>query len=276
MSSYDLDANGHQDAPLYYAAGHIVPWSQTVGPAGAMAETLRLHDSAGLFFCPAFTMIVYPTGSESWRFFDERFPVHSPLTALRFFVRTAIPEFSSTNAFTLPSTSSYPIMECETGVNALFRQLYGIEYQKLLPSANKHKSEQPNTFLLIYPPAAQEEYDVTIKFLAANNATVYSWRTPGAWEFFVGNVVAGVVLVSPRSLTPIHCTYASHRFTNHSAQSTLSLHFPASSKGLSTSSPSIFAQPTQVLASPVSFHTVALFSSPTPLSSIIHSLHFAS
>ena len=211
--------------PLYYGAGHIVPWPQTIGPADTMADTLRMHDSAGLFISPDFSMIVYPTGSESWRFFDECFPLHSPSPALRFIMRTTIPQISSIYQPTLSMESTPLIMEGESGANALFRECFDIDFQKFLPQVNKNKSEQPNTFFLMYSPIAQEEHDVLVKFLTANNATIYSRQTPGAWDFFSNQVRAGVVLVRLHSASFDHHSYYSHRSTNLSSQSTSFLHF---------------------------------------------------
>ena len=176
-----------------------MPWPQTEVPIKVMTDILNLHDSGGIFFAQEFTLLVYPAGNESWKFIDHIFPPHSPKASLRFVMRYPIPELLTYTLMNTSAESKAPIMNGETGPNALFRQYFGVEYAKLLPPAKK-KNEHPQTFFLMYPPGLQEECDIIVKFLHANNATVFSAAKTGAWDYFANAVDAGVVLVSPRAV----------------------------------------------------------------------------
>ena len=160
-----------------------------------MANTLKLHDGGGIFFTPHFTLLIYPAGRESWKFLDAVFPSDSQEADLRFVMRTPIPELLQHTILERQTHSIASIMEGETSPNALFRQYFGIDYARLVPPAKK-KSERSTTFFLMYPAELQEEHEVLIKFLNANNATIYSSAKTGSWDYFTNAIDAGVVLVS--------------------------------------------------------------------------------
>ena len=175
----------------------MVTWPNSAPSVDVMGEILRLHESGGLFFTPAFTMLIYPAGAEVWRWIDDRFPNHpATKTTLRIVLRTPIPELRSSNPFTVQSISPPLTMEDEMGTNALFRRLFGIEYARLVPQTNsRNKAKHPDNVFLMYPAEDRDEHDVLVKYFEYNNAIIYTSQTPGAWDYFVGHVDAGVLLV---------------------------------------------------------------------------------
>ena len=160
-----------------------------------MANTLKLHDGGGIFFAQHFTLLIYPAGRESWKFLDAVFPSDSQEVGLRFVMRTPIPKLLQHTILERQTQPITSVMEGEPSPNALFRQYFGIDYARLVPPAKK-KSEGSNTFFLMYPAELQQEHEVLIKFLSANNAVIYSSAKPGAWDYFTNAIDAGVVLVS--------------------------------------------------------------------------------
>ena len=198
ISKAHTDFSSFQDRPSYYGAGHVVTWPNSEHFVDAMGNKLRMHDSGGLFFTPAFTMLVYPAGTESWRWIDDRYPNRPTITTtLRIVLRTPNPELYTIHSAPAQLISPPLIMEDETGTNALFRKVFGIEYAKLVPHTNnRNKAKHPDNVFLMYPVEDQEEHDVLVKYFEYNNAIVYTSQTPGAWDYFAGHLDAGVLLVS--------------------------------------------------------------------------------
>ncbi|KAL9116512.1 MAG: hypothetical protein Q9187_006963, partial [Circinaria calcarea] len=195
----------HNDGAFYYGAGHVVTWSNSGPFVDAMGEILKIHNSGGLFFTPAFTMLIYPAGAEVWRWIDDRFPNHpTTKTTLRIVLRTPIPELCSSSPATVQTISPPLIMEDEIGTNALFRRVFGIEYARLVPQTNsRNKAKHPDNVFLMYPAEDQDEHDVLVKYFEYNNAIIYTLQTPGAWDYFAGQVDAGVLLIHD-SITELH------------------------------------------------------------------------
>lgn len=176
----------------------MVTWSNSEHFVDAMGNKLRMHDSGGLFFTPAFTMLIYPAGTESWRWIDDRYPNRpTTTTTLRIVLRTPHSELHTINSAAAQLISTPLIMEDETGTNALFRRVFGIEYVKLVPQTNnRNKVKHPDNVFLMYPAEDKDGHDVLVKYFEHNNAIIYTLQTPGAWDYFVGHVDAGVLLVS--------------------------------------------------------------------------------
>ena len=175
-----------------------MPHVQTAAIVNDVASMLKLYGSAGLFFTPYFTMLVYPSGADSWEIFDKRFTSDSPRAALRFIVRTPIRGFVSGIIPTPNLKSADLAMDSEPTANTLFRKHFNIEYNKLLPPSSERK--QQDEFFLMYRSEDQDEYDAIVKFLEANNAKIYSSTTAGAWDYFTSRVGHGVLLVCVKTL----------------------------------------------------------------------------
>ena len=178
---------------MYYGAGHIVPWPSNQSVVNNMTDTLIHHNAGGLFFSPSYSLVIYPSGVNSWKFFDDRF-VDSPQAALRFVMFTPIPELLNHTIHNNARITESPAPELESETNVLFRELFGVKYTNLLWQGNTNNSRKDN-FYLMYPTQFEEEKNVVSRWLEANTANIYCSFDIGEWDRFTSSVEAGVVLV---------------------------------------------------------------------------------
>ena len=187
-----------------------------------MVETLKMHVSGALLLANEFSMFVYPSGSEDWTFLDSKLPTCPPATTLRFLIRRPYPELMDEK---LPkplsdSTEERPSLqeeeeeeECpidfetircttsveegENNIDAVFRNVYKVEYPRLIASTAPVKNKQTPSFFLIFPPSKADERNLLIQFLQHNKASdIFSHETKGAWDYFVTHVIEGVLIVT--------------------------------------------------------------------------------
>ena len=141
-------------------------------------------------------MLVYPTGVDSWRMFDDTFPPFSPNASLRFVLRTTISEFPLDLSTSISVTSTRLIMDGENGPNAAFKRYFGIDYAMFMPHGKNTKDASQPVFYLLYPVEQAEEYDVLVRWLEANEVKIYSSFKANEWEQFQSAAKpGGVVLV---------------------------------------------------------------------------------
>ena len=179
---------------MYYGAGHIVPWPSNQSIMDIMTDTLTAYDAGGLFFSPGYSLVVYPSGVNSWKFFDDRF-IDSPQAGLRFVMFTPIPELLNHTTLKMAQIGNSPTPEFESEANVLFRQFFGVKYTNLLWQGNTNNVRK-DSFYLMYPTELEDEKNVIIRWLEANTAKIYTSFVVGDWDRFTSSVEAGVVLVS--------------------------------------------------------------------------------
>ena len=175
-----------------------------------MAENLKIRAAGGLFFSNHFMMIIYPLGVDTWSFLDGIPGGTSPQACLRFVMRPPVRHMLEDNLEMAASDLRHPVSDGGSGVNAMFRNMFRVEYHRLIPQAAKQKDGNPKTFFLMFPPSHEDQHDLIVKFLEANEATIYSSNTPGAWDYFCNFVNAGVVLVCVSSLSQITIRFSTH------------------------------------------------------------------
>lgn len=180
---------------LYFGAGHIVGFPQTAAAVEAMAENLKNRVAGGLFFTKDFMMIIYPTGVGAWSFLDGVPGGTSTEASLRFVMRTPVPHMLAEEPDFATLDPQHTFLDEESGVNVIFRNIFHIEYSRLIPQVAHQPDDIPKSFYLIFPQSYKDEHDLIVKFLEANDATIYSSNTPGAWDYFCNYVSVGVVLV---------------------------------------------------------------------------------
>lgn len=51
---------------------------------------------------------------------------------------------------------------------------------------NGNKTRLTNAFFTMFPPAAQEEFDLVVRWIRFNrsSAIIFRWEDPGAWDHF--------------------------------------------------------------------------------------------
>lgn len=183
-------------------------------------------------------MLVYPTGASAWAFLKDGFPSLADGGPLRFLIRQPLPQnLARVDPFVarLADESleryqeiqqyirSNPEQQGFNSISLVFRDLFQIQYSRLVAQNEPNKNPAANVFFLCFIPAGCEEYekdetkrmalrnrvskehDLFIDFLEANGAEeIYSLQSvdsiepenDGAWEYFVNNVKSGQIIVS--------------------------------------------------------------------------------
>ncbi|KAL9099140.1 MAG: hypothetical protein Q9163_005314, partial [Psora crenata] len=219
------------------SSGYIVPYQDTFEAIERLNATLVHRLAGALFFSANFTMLVWPVGSVVWQFLDRCLPEVPADAALRFAVRTPIATNQSEKMLlevakyadenpgwceeTLGEIKDIPQVDNNKPINAIFTDLYRINYNRLTMGNNPKDPTKKDSFFLCFVPVAQEpweedpisrqrtrerisaEHDYFVKFLQENGAKeIYSMqsvrsveiRTEGAWEDFRRNVKDGCIV----------------------------------------------------------------------------------
>ena len=207
-----------------------------------IVDTLANNLQGGLFFAQQFTMLMYPAGASAWAFLDKDLPSVHPGTSLRFAVRkplhpvlaniyglsaarltTSEPE---RHAHITTKIQNYPIQAEDKNINIVFRDMFDIDFGRLVAQNGPQQHPPTNIFYLCFIPQGcetyepdsakrsalrmrtSEEHDLFIKFLQANGAEeIYSVQNMGSqeidsncgWDYFCKNVKSGTIIVSPFS-----------------------------------------------------------------------------
>lgn len=184
-------------------------------------------------------MLMYPAGASTWAFLDEKLPVVHPGTTIRFAVRRPLslspadvhrlaasrlaiedPEQYAEITNKIQKTS---IPTGEKNINVVFRDMFEIDFGRLVAQNGPQSHPLTNIFFLCFIPqgcedyepdpakrsalrkSTSEEHDLFIKFLRANGAEeIYSMQNIGsqelannaAWLYFSKNVKSGTIIVS--------------------------------------------------------------------------------
>ena len=184
-------------------------------------------------------MLIYPAGASTWAFLDDNLPKVHPGTTLRFVVRKPLSpgstevhglaisrlanKESEQYAGIMTKIKKAPIQAGEKNINVVFRDMFEIDFGRLVAQNGPQKHPPTNIFFLCFLPQGcetyepdparrsalrrrtSEEHDLFIKFLQANGAEeTYSMQAigspelanNGAWGYFYKNVKSGTIIVS--------------------------------------------------------------------------------
>ena len=179
-----------------------------------IVETLKMHASGALLLSNEFSMLVYPSGSEDWSFFDNKLPSCPPVAKLRFVIGRPYPELmreGPPKPLSEPTEeagfveeeellnleyvrSTVTLRESECNINAVFRNVYNVDYSRLVASTTPMKTTETPSFFLIFPPSKVDERNLLIQFLQHNKASdIFTSETKGAWNYFSTHVNAGLI-----------------------------------------------------------------------------------
>ena len=189
-------------------------------------------------------MLVYPTGASAWAFLKDGLPSLADGGPLRFLIRQTLPQnLARLDPFVARLVDenperhreiqryirSNPVQQGSKSINVVFRDLFQIEYTRLIAQNEPNKNPAAKVFFLCFIPAGCEDYekdetkrmtlrnrvskehDLFIDFLEANGAEdIYSLQSvdsiepenDGAWEYFINNVKCGQIIVSPLLAMP--------------------------------------------------------------------------
>lgn len=185
-------------------------------------------------------MVIWPTRSSVWAFLENNLPPVPAGAVLRFALRESMREHrirqvepAMTTRLRHEDAKAYdeiattvtniPIQPGEKHINLVFRELFGIEFDRLLPANGPQRPPPGKNFFLCFVPAGceqyepdeakryalrwktSEEHDLFVQFLQANGAeSIYSMQDVGSyeathngsWRHFIENVKSGAIIVS--------------------------------------------------------------------------------
>lgn len=187
-------------------------------------------------------MVMYPAGASAWAFLDKDLPSVHPGTILRFAVRKPLaPVLADVHRLATTRVKKddselymaittkiqdHPIQTKEKNINIVFRDMFDIDFDRLIAQNGDQQHGPTKIFFLCFIPQGcenyepdpvkrsalrtrtSEEHDFVIKFLQANGAKeIYSMQkigsqeidSNGAWDYFCKNVKSGTIIVSPLS-----------------------------------------------------------------------------
>ena len=119
--------------------------------------------SCGLFFARNFTMIMYPAGASAWGFLDRNLPAVPEGTLLRFIIRQPLSErlagedliidrLATQNPDRLAEIRTHvrdnPIEADEKSINVVFRDMFEIEYDRLVAQNGQQRYSVAGTYIL--------------------------------------------------------------------------------------------------------------------------------
>ena len=214
------------------------PYPEAAAALQNLTETLAIGLRGALFFSHNLTMLVYPTGASAWAFLKDGLPSLADGAPLRFLIRQSLPKnLTRLDPFVARLVNekpgrhheikqyirSHPVQQGLDSISLVFRDLFQIEYSRLIAQNEPNKNPAASVFFLCFIPAGCENYekddtkrmalrtrvskehDLFIDFLGANGAKeIYSLQAvdsiepenDGAWEYFVNNVKSGQIIVS--------------------------------------------------------------------------------
>ena len=192
-----------------FDSGQIVPYTTNLADINDISETLRLNVSGALFLGDDFTMVVFPIGTEDWAFLERHMPA-MPLAGLRCVVRSPIQHVVTDDLHNTVGMikerrsrkgQEISLEAGELAINVIMRNLYGIDYPRLIRQSNRDQDRMGRIFYLIFPKERRDEQELILHFLKANGAVeVYSYDedvNDGTWEYFYRNVINnGVIIVN--------------------------------------------------------------------------------
>ncbi|KAL8702507.1 MAG: hypothetical protein Q9201_004322 [Fulgogasparrea decipioides] len=191
------------DPPGYLGSGWIVPFNQSIKDADNLSGMLAEHASGGLFFAKDFSLLIYPASCVGWDYLDKGFPKPPPDAAdvkLRFAMFAPWPRIRQYVENTSPQTAepALAVGREEVPVNAVLRGQFDLDFQRLVAQSNDKdgsRTRDTNKFFMVFPSAAQEEFDLVVQWLRANRPVeIYRQEDPGAWDYFCKSVELGVII----------------------------------------------------------------------------------
>ena len=165
---------------------------------------LAEHASGALFFAENFTLLLYPASCISWEFLDRGFSSNSPPpeAKLRFAMLSPWPHFRQSlhvDHGSAPELSGEADLRLAP-INAVLQRHFGMDFRKLVAQPmdkDGSKAKQTKAFFLIFPPSAQDEFDIVVDWLQTNGPlNIYNYSDQGTWEYFQQNIEKGVIIVS--------------------------------------------------------------------------------
>ncbi|KAL8758979.1 MAG: hypothetical protein Q9184_003759 [Pyrenodesmia sp. 2 TL-2023] len=185
----------------YLGSGWVVPFQQTVEDVDRVSGVLAEHASGGLFFAEHFTLLLYPSNCIIWEFLDQGFRnvgIDPPPEArLRFAMLAPWPQLRQSiqeSAYRPREIGSITNLQ-DLPLNAIMQDQFAMQYQRLVTQSYESATQQTKSFALIFPPSAQDEFEIVVKWIRSNGySAIYRCEDTAAWDYFYQTVEKGVII----------------------------------------------------------------------------------
>ncbi|KAK4550560.1 hypothetical protein LTR36_000139 [Oleoguttula mirabilis] len=176
---------------LQWPAGSVVPEAASVAMADKLAECCKLHASGFVSIQDRYTLLVYPSNSEEWRFLEITNAPVVPNTSLRFRLCPPIADFDRSQSMVAVS-EPYSLQQSASVI--VGKALLGLDPSKVLQRPADQK------MFIAWPAHRHQELSVLVKYFQDLECKVYHSGTPGAWAYFrVKHGKGSVVIFHPET-----------------------------------------------------------------------------
>ncbi|THV50098.1 hypothetical protein BGAL_0165g00180 [Botrytis galanthina] len=174
-----------------------------------MAKHLCLQMSGLACISSNYTILLYPTVAEEWKYLDATpdLPTDATLKYLVFGSQSLVP--SSMESAIIDKISSTALSPRDM----MMKSFHHLDYEKLIIDLKlkDQKLKKPITFnfCLIFPASKQPLAGLIASWLKScskDDGKIYSYQKPGCWNHFKKNVKAGAVLIHSSALSLISDT----------------------------------------------------------------------
>lgn len=162
-----------------YASGEIVSEDADDVEIENLFQTLRGHSGGGMIHHSSYSMLIFPTGQQSWDFL--RLPKAGAGIKLQFVVIPPIQALPETAA---AQSDSVALQHEQTSTITL-------DHDRLFHANSRVR----NVFLLFHSNHA-EEMEALVQSLHTAGSTIYLGSDPGSWAYFATKCDSGTIIVS--------------------------------------------------------------------------------
>ncbi|EMC96720.1 hypothetical protein BAUCODRAFT_24435 [Baudoinia panamericana UAMH 10762] len=191
-----------------WPAGSIVPKQNSLPDAAKLAECGKLFGSGFVSLQDLFTLVVYPSGHDDWRFFDVPHVPSAANASLRF--RLLPPLSSIPPTLASEGVDSTTSLELSASV-VVANQLLGLNHERIL--VEKEGRPADTEVFLAWPEERGAELHVLANYFQSLQCKVYTSDTRGAWSYFRHNRQdndRGLIIVHPT--TPFWVMSSLHKY----------------------------------------------------------------
>lgn len=164
------------------ATGEIVPEDIDDSEVEGLFQTLRSHSGGAMVLNPEFSMLMFPTGQQTWDFW--RLPKAGPGVKLQFVIMPHIqplPKAKEPSYMTNAQPEQAPSSEIVLDHDRRF-----------------HANSRDRFVFLLFHPNYAEEIEALMTSLHKAGATVYLNNESGSWVQFTTKCDSGTIIVSFR------------------------------------------------------------------------------
>ncbi|TKA24007.1 hypothetical protein B0A50_06898 [Salinomyces thailandicus] len=171
LQAFQADLVGPESA---WPFGSVLPKGDSDAITEGLAEFCKLHAAGMVAVDDRYTLLVYPSNAEEWRYLDAS-TVSLPNTALRFRILPPIGELDFQRR-AQPVGASLTVGHAETTHDE--RDLLGLNDSQLIPRG----LDRP--VFICWPEDQPDELQLLVYHFQSAKCKVYTASTAGAWNFF--------------------------------------------------------------------------------------------